>query len=161
MIYNITIGEHCFGPIARINDMGIIDYGYDDSKINLDLAKFVFDTLRKIKFTNNGINTMMGILHGRNRTFDLTEEEYNILESDPDEDYAIVFQKMCEKINYDINLIINEMEKSQDEFDSMDWFNLLDIIVGSNNLTKTDKSYRSDCDQCGNWNYMDYYELEI
>ena len=151
----IEIGEHCFGPILRIDDKPIIDYGYDDYKLNEDLVKIIFDLLNSVKdkISKEDMHELMSTIQGRSSAFAISDEEYDALK---DEEYEAPL--MCEKINYNISLIIDEIFKSRNEFDGNDWGDIISILMSKLNFKKNEKeSYRSDCDQCGNWNYLSVY----
>ena len=159
MIYTIKIGEHCFGPYLKINDQSVIDYGYDDSTLNVELVKFIFGEINSIKdkLTSDNLISMMSIISGRtnNLHFRLTEDEY---ESLVDDDYDALF--LCKKFNYDKDIIIGELVSIQDELDSMDWNKLMKIIIEAKEIKRT--KYKTDsCDQCGNWNHDETYEIEL
>jgi hypothetical protein len=95
----------------------------------------------------------MSTIQGRSTKFALSDEEYEKLK---DEDYEAPL--MCEKINYDIQLIIEEIFNSRNEFDGNDWGNILSLVINKLNFKKNkEESSRSDCDTCGNWNYIDVY----
>lgn len=159
MKYTIEIGEYCFGRISRVNDKDIIEYGYDDSKLNLDLVNFVFKQINlvKDKLDKSEIYTLVSILWSRskNRSFDLTDEEYDNLDDDEDS-----IQIICDKLNNDCSLILSELELAKEELDSYDWYNLLEIIISNSNSILIEAK-NDDCEQCGNYNFNEIYEIEI
>lgn len=159
MKYTIEIGEYCFGRISRVNDKDIIEYGYDDSKLNLDLVNFVFKQINlvKDKLDKSEIYTLVSILWSRskNRSFDLTDEEYDNLDDEEDS-----IQIICDKLNNDCSLILSELELAKEELDSYDWYNLLEIIISNSNYILIEAK-NDDCEQCGNYNFNEIYEIEI
>lgn len=159
MKYTIEIGEYCFGRISRVNNKDIIEYGYDDSKLNLDLVNFVFKQINlvKDKLDKSEIYTLVSILWSRskNRSFDLTDEEYDNLDDDEDS-----IQIICDKLNNDCSLILSELELAKEELDSYDWYNLLEIIISNSNSILIEAK-NDDCEQCGNYNFNEIYEIEI
>lgn len=160
MIHKIEIGEHCFGSYVRIDDKSLLDESYDDCKLNADLSKFIINQLIlvKNKLTDEHISTIMSIIMGntQNLNFKLTEEEYESL-SDDDGDYLF----LCKKFNYNRDTIIGELISIHDNLLSISyWYEIMKIILEIHN-SKTIKYSQDSCDQCGNWNYDETYNLEL
>lgn len=158
MIYTIKIGEHCFGYYLTINDVPLNVERYDDSTLNLDLAKFVFTQINLIKnkLTKEHTHILMSLVMDRTRNLNyrLTEEEYDSLSNDDD---SSIF--LCKKLNYNIDCIIGELISIKEELDSKDWNILIELIIEIKQL-KIIKSTRDSCEQCGNYNWDEIYELE-
>ena len=159
MMYIIKIGEHCFGSYLSINDKPVIDYGYDDSKLDLDLAKLIIDQidLDKNKLTEGHLLYMMNIISGRSKNleFHLTDEEYESLSNDDCDG-----EFLCRKFNYNKDIIICELTSLIEELDSSDWNILMEILINIKNL-QVISSNCDTCEQCGNYNWGEVYEMEI
>jgi len=158
MKYKIEIGEHCFGPILRIDDKDIIEYGFDDSKLNQELVDFIINnlTLIKDKLSQTDYHEIMSVLYCRTTKFSLTEEEFQTLEDEDNDAVAL----MCYKINYDLSLMLDEVKNSCENFDGCDWSQLVSILLEYTSSTLIE-SNSDNCDQCSNYNWHEIYEVEL
>lgn len=158
MKYKIKIGEHCFGSFLIINDKDIIEFGYDDSKLNKELVEFIINNilLIKDKLSQSDYHEIMSVIYSRTTTFSLTEEEFQTLE---DEDNDVV-ALMCYKINYDLSTMLDDIKNSSENFDTSDWSQLMSILLEYTNPTLI-KADSDRCDQCSNINWYEEYEVEL
>jgi hypothetical protein len=158
MKYTILIGEHCFGPIVRINDSNLMQETYDEIKLNQNIFELIFNWLKQSinKFSKEELEHLTDILHYRgNKLFSLSEEEFEAL--DEDESYG---KFLCQKFNYNTDVILQELNNSKEELDSMDWLYIVEYIMMYHNSLLIESNFES-CDQCGNPNYSSTYILEI
>jgi hypothetical protein len=96
------------------------------------------------------------MLHYRqNKLFTLTEEEFNIADSNDIGEYG---KLICQKFNYDTAIILQEINNSKEEFDLMDWKYILEYIMMYIDSSMIESKFES-CDQCGNPNSFETYIL--
>ena len=158
MTYNITLGEHCFGSYTRINNIDIFDYKNDIDSLNEEVFNIIFELLKTSfnKITKNDIEELVEIIHYRNG-FELTEEEFLII----DEKYERLYNSsigrfICEKINYNSDIILENLFKYRHNLDGRNYKDIVNFLMIANACEVTDSDYES-CDQCGNPNYRENY----
>lgn len=156
MNHTIILGEHCFGPIVRINNIDLISY--DDSKINEYLLELIFSWLKDSinKFQKDELEHLVDILHynGNQLYYKFTDEELKKLD---DLSYG---EFICDKINYDTDIIFEATFNSRYQLHLTDWRYLIEyIVLNSNSLLISGEN--ESCEQCGNPNYSSTYILEI
>lgn len=155
MNYTIIIGEHCYGPFIKINGEYLIDEIKDELILNDKLISLIFSWLNESlkNFQKDELENIAEILHYRgNETFSLTEEEYEL----SDENFLGKF--ICKKINYNAELLLQELNNSKADLDLNDWRYILDYLMLVKNSLLIDSEFES-CDQCGNPNYTNTYTL--
>ena len=160
MNHTIILGEHCFGRIVSIDNINLIESDYNDSKINEDLLELIFSWLKDSinKFQKDELEHLVDMLHYNGNQlyykFNFTDEELKKLD---DLSYG---EFICDKINYDTNIIFEEIFNSRYKLDLIDWRYLIEYIVLNSNSVLISGENES-CEQCGNINYSSTYILEI
>jgi hypothetical protein len=158
MQYNIELGNHCFGPIVRINNSNIMIEDYDDYKLNQELFNLIFSWLKDSinQFQKDELEHIAEMLHYRqNKLFSLSDEEYEIANKN---DEGLFGKFICQKFNYDTAIILQEINNSKEEFDLMNWKYILEYIMLSSDSSMIESEFES-CDQCGNPNSLETYIL--
>ena len=84
-----------------------------------------------------------------------SDEEFEIANK---EDLCLFGKFICEKFNYDTNIILEELSNSKTELDLDDWKYILEYFLMSSNSLLIDCEFES-CDQCGNPNSLETYIL--
>jgi hypothetical protein len=155
MEYNIELGNQCFGPIVRINDSDLMVETYDNYKLNEELFNLMMSWLKNSinKFQKDELEHIAEMLHYRqNKLFSLTDEEFELAGDN------FIGKFICEKFNYDTNIILEELSNSKTELDLGDWKYILEYLMMSSNSLLIDCEFET-CDQCGNPNSLETYIL--
>ncbi len=135
----IEIYEGCYSISIRFDGIDILT---DEYQVKPEYFDIIINALKKRILSKEEIMLLMDIVSLRSNKFNLTDEEFENL----DDDYNLT-EIMSEKIDFNLDLIIEEIINSKDEFDSRD---IMDIVKLMTSKYQTESDY---CEQCFNTNY--------